>query len=270
MRDLDLATDDLAELLRTVEVVYHAAAQPGISAATPFDDYLRNNVVATHRLLEAARRSDSLSLFVHLSTSSVYGSDASGPESSEPRPTSAYGVTKLAAEQLVLAAARDAGVPAAAFRLFSVYGPRERPDKLMPTLILSLLEGRPFPLFEGSEHHRRSYTYVGDIVEGLVGALDAPDRCVGEIFNLGNDLDITTGEAIALVEEILGRAAVIDARPRRAGDQLRTQADIAKARAVLGYAPRTAPRDGLAQTAAWFQQRLAQTDSAAPTAEARS
>ena len=168
VRALDLAEDALEEVVRGVELVFHAAAQPGISASTSFETYLRNNVVATQRLLKAARRSDSLGLFVNISTSSVYGADASGDESVEPRPTSTYGVTKLAAEQLVLAAARDAGFPGCSFRLFSVYGPRERPDKLIPILIRSLLEGEPLPLFEGSEHHRRSYTYVGDIVEGLM------------------------------------------------------------------------------------------------------
>lgn len=183
----------------------------------------------------------------------MYGADASGNETTEPRPTSAYGVTKLAAEQLVLAAARDAGFPACSFRLFSVYGPRERPDKLIPILIRSLLEGRPMPLFEGSEDHRRSFTYVGDIVDGLVAALAEPERCYSEIFNLGNTEEVSTGEVIRLVEEIVGREVEVERRPRRAGDQLRTCADIRKARAVLGYAPRVGPREGLERTVAWFR-----------------
>lgn len=255
IRALDLAEDPLVGLVQGIDVIFHAAAQPGISAKTPFNTYLRNNVVATHRLLEEARSSDRLELFVNVSTSSVYGADASGDETTEPRPTSAYGVTKLAAEQLVLAAARDAGFPACSCRLFSVYGPRERPDKLIPTLLRCLFEGKALPLFDGSEHHRRSYTYVDDIVDGLAAAMKHPEACRGEIFNIGNDRDISTGEIIRLVEEIVGYKVNIKRQPRRAGDQLLTHADIRKAREVLGYVPRVSPREGLAQTVAWFRKR---------------
>jgi nucleoside-diphosphate-sugar epimerase len=252
---LDLAADPLTEMMRGVDIVFHAAAQPGISATTSFETYLRNNVVATQRLLEAARRSDSIELFVNVSTSSVYGADASGSETTEPRPTSTYGVTKLAAEQLVMAAARDADFPGCSFRLFSVYGPRERPDKLIPILIRSLLERRPLPLFEGSEHHRRSYTYVEDIIDGLVSVLGQPAACHGQLFNLGNNQDISTGEIIRLTEEIVGREVEVEHKPRRAGDQLRTQADTGKASAILGYTPRVEPREGLRRTVAWFTKR---------------
>jgi len=255
VRQLDLASDSLVDAVRGVEVVFHAAAQPGLSAHNAFDSYLRNNVVATQRLLEAARHSDALELFINISSSSVYGADASGSETTEPRPTSTYGVTKLAAEQLVMAAARDADFPGCSFRLFSVYGPRERPDKLIPILLRSLLERQPLPLFEGSEYHRRSYTYVDDIVDGLVSALDRPGVCRGELFNLGNDRDISTGEIVRLAEEIVGREVVIERKPRRAGDQLRTQADITKASRLLGYAPHVDPREGLRRTAAWFAKR---------------
>jgi nucleoside-diphosphate-sugar epimerase len=255
VRSLDLASDALDEVLSGVELVYHAAAQPGISASTSFETYLRNDVVATQRLLEAARRSNALRLFVNVATSSVYGADASGSETTEPRPTSTYGVTKLAAEQLVMAAARDAGFPGCSFRLFSVYGPRERPDKLIPILIRALLEGKPLPLFEGSEHHRRSYTYVGDIVDGLMTAVGREAACRGQIFNLGNDREISTGEIIRLAEEIIGREVQIERKPRRAGDQLRTHANIGKAKAHLDYTPRIEPREGLRRTVEWFEKR---------------
>ncbi len=262
VRRLDLAQDNLADAVRGAEAVFHVAAQPGISAHVPFEDYLRNNVVATHRLVEAAAASAALGLLVNVSTSSVYGADADGDEAAEPRPTSFYGVTKLAAEQLVMAAARERGLPACSFRLFSVYGPRERPDKLFYKLIRALFEGRPFPLFEGSEHHQRSYTYVADAVAGLEAALDAPERCRGEIFNLGNDQTVATGEGIRLAEELVGRQAQIERRGRRAGDQLRTHANIEKARRVLGYAPATPLREGLARQVAWYADEvLAQLDA---------
>jgi UDP-glucuronate 4-epimerase len=253
---LDLAADDLVGAVRGADVVYHLAAQPGISATASYETYVRDNLTATFRLLEAARRSDSLRAFVNVATSSVYGADATGDEETAPRPTSYYGVTKLAAEQLALAYQRDGGFPACSFRLFSVYGPRERPDKLYPTLIRAILTDQPFPLYEGSERHLRSYTYVGDIVDGLIAPPSMIDRCAGEIFNLGTEMAITTGEGIRLVEEIVGRPARIERRPRRAGDQIRTQANIAKARRVLGYAPATTPRQGLEQTVAWYREHL--------------
>jgi UDP-glucuronate 4-epimerase len=253
---LDLAADDLASAVQGVEVVYHLAAQPGILATATLPAYLRDNVIATHRLLEAVRQSDTLRAFVNISTSSVYGADATGDEETPARPTSYYGVTKLAAEQLALAYQRDQGLPACSFRLFSVYGPRERPDKLYPTLIHALLTGQPFPLYEGSEQHLRSYTYVGDIVDGLLAPLSLFDRCIGEIFNLGTDVAITTGEGIRMVEALVGQPLRIVRQPRRAGDQTRTQANIAKARRVLDYNPTTTPQEGLAQTVAWYREHL--------------
>ncbi len=253
---LDLAVDDLSAAIQDVEVVYHVAAQPGISASTPFQVYLRNNVIATHRLLEAAKQSSSLKAFINVSTSSVYGSDATGDETTEPKPTSYYGVTKLAAEQLVLACARDQGFPGCSIRLFSVYGPRERPEKLYTKLIGSILDDKELPLFEGSEEHVRSYTYVDDAIRGLLAALHNWEKCAGEIFNIGTDATITTREGIEIVQEILGKPARFVKKPRRAGDQLRTQADINKARRLLGYNPSTTPREGLTRAVQWYQQHI--------------
>lgn len=253
---LDLSADDLTATVRQVDAVYHLAAQPGLSAESDFETYARNNLYATHRLLEAVRRTGRIQAFINISTSSVYGADATGDERSEPRPTSYYGITKLAGEQLVLAQARDGDFPACSARLFSVYGPRERPDKLYPKLIRALLESKPLPLFEGSEQHQRSYTYVGDIVDGLVAILENYERCRGEIINLGSDTAITTGEGIRIVEEIVGHPVQIARRPRRVGDQLKTHANIEKARRLLGYAPNTSPREGLAQEVAWYREHV--------------
>jgi len=120
----------------------------------------------------------------------------------------------------------------------------------------AILEDRPFPLYEGSEHHVRSFTYVDDVIDGMVAALDNFERCVGEILNIGTELSITTAEGIALVEEIIGRRARMAARPRRPGDQLRTQANIGKARRLLGYDPATTPRQGLAREVAWYREHI--------------
>lgn len=255
--ELDLAEDPLEEALSEVAVVCHCAAQPGISQTTPFEAYLRNNVVATHRLVQAARAVPALRCFINVSTSSVYGSNATDDEDTAPRPTSFYGVTKLAAEQLVLSFQRESGFPASSLRIFSVYGPRERPDKLFPKLIDSILTDRTFPLCEGSLEHSRSFTYVGDVVGAFISVLGNLDACIGEAFNIGSDVEVTTAEAIRTVEGIIGTNARFSNEPRRAGDQLRTHANIAKARRVLGYAPATSLEDGLRREVEWRRDVLA-------------
>lgn len=256
VRRLDLATDALDEIVADVEVVFHFAAQPGISATTPFEHYLRNNVVATHRLLEACadRR---LACFVNCSTSSVYGAHATDPETAPPKPISYYGVTKLAAEQLVMARWREQRFPACSLRLFSVYGPRERPEKLYPKLIRAILEDRDFPLFAGSLDHSRSFTYVGDVCDAAERLLGHIDRVLGEIVNIGSDREITTRRGIEIVEQIIGRKARLAEHPRRAGDQQRTCADITKARRLLDFEPTTPPEEGLASEVAWMRDLLA-------------
>ncbi len=253
---LDLATDELRDALDGMDLIYHLAAQPGLSASTPFETFARNNITATHRLLQAALSAPSVRGFAYISTSSVYGYDATGSEITEPRPTSHYGVTKLAGEQLVLAAARDRGFPGFSMRLFSVYGPRERPEKLYPRLIKAILEQKEFTLFDGSETHLRSFTFVSDIVDGLMSVAQEPGRFRGEIFNVGSDTAITTGEGIRIVEEILGTPAKLVRTPRRAGDQLKTHANIEKARRILGYAPRVLPREGLQKEVEWYRREI--------------
>jgi UDP-glucuronate 4-epimerase len=256
IHELDLVTDDLSAALTGVEVIYHLAAQPGISASTPFEDYVRNNITATHRLLETCKRLSSLQCLVNVSTSSVYGKHATDSEETPPKPTSYYGVTKLAAEQLVLAYQREQQLPGCSLRLFSVYGPRERPEKLYPRLIQSILEETPFPLYKGSENHSRSYTFVADIVDGFVAVLSNLDRVVGEIINIGSDVETTTGEGIRIVEKILGKEAQKVILPKRPGDQLRTHANISKARQLLGYNPSTLLEEGLTAEVIWYKKRI--------------
>lgn len=255
--ELDLVKDDLTEVVKDVEIVYHLAAQPGISSRVPLDDYIRNNITATHKLLKALEDSKTLKLFVNTATSSVYGIHATDSEEVAPKPSSDYGVTKLAAEQLVLAWQRDKGFPACSIRPFSIYGPRERPEKLYPRLIKAILDDSYFlPLFEGSTAHIRSYTYVDDLIDGYVAVLDHINDCIGEIFNLGTDKVITTGEGIKIVEKIMGKEAKKENKPKRVGDQLETRATIDKARKVLGYNPSTTPEEGLRKEVEWYEERI--------------
>jgi UDP-glucuronate 4-epimerase len=253
---LDLVTDDLKEITDGVEAVFHFAGQPGISAETPLSGFINNNIVATENLYQVLKDNPNFKIFINISTSSVYGTHAMDDENTPPKPTSHYGVTKLASEQLLHAYQRDSGFPVTSTRLFSVYGERERPDKLYPKVIDSILNDRPFPFFLGSEKHLRSYTYVGDIVDGFIAILNNYEKCIGEIFNLGLDSTNTTGEGLKIIEDYLGKKAIYDIKPVRSGDQLETRATITKAREILGYNPTTKLEDGLLKEVDWFKDKI--------------
>jgi len=251
-----LAESFETQLPEDIDYIVHFAAQPGISDTTPFTAYLKNNVLATERLLEWAKSLNDLKLFVNISTSSVYGAQATSTEEEAPRPISNYGVTKLAAEQLILSQQRLGMIRACSIRLFSVYGPRERPEKLYTKLIKAILEEHKFPLYEGSEKHERSFTYVGDIVDGLLKVLERPERCNGQLINMGSEDVYTTGEGITIIESILEKKAILEIVPKRSGDQLRTSANINKARDLLDYHPSTSFEDGLRSQVAWYLEKF--------------
>lgn len=253
----DLVTGDLAaHIPDDTEFIFHFAAQPGISAGTPFSHYIRNNLSATERVLDRARALPKLKALVYISTSSVYGKSARGSEEELPRPTSGYGVTKLASEQLALAAHRSNGLPVIALRLFSVFGPRERPEKLYHKLTHAMLTGQPFPFHEGAGAHVRSFTYVGDIVRAMELVLGNYHKALGEIVNIGTDSTHTTEEGIRAVEAILGKRANIIVVPKRPGDQHETAASIKKAQLLFGFTPKISLEEGLTDQIKWHQTRL--------------
>lgn len=245
IHQLDLAVDPLEGLLEEVELVIHCAAQPGNDANTTYFSYLKNNLHATVALVEALKGSDTR--LIACSTSSVYGLNATGDETTLPAPVSPYGVTKLAAEAAVMSAVRRGELQACVLRYFSVFGPRERPDKLFPKLFRALREGSPFPLYQGSEKHERSFSYVEDIVHGTLLAVEHWDKARGEVFNLGTDEMQTTGQVLAWAQEISGKPLNLQKLPPRAGDQLSTRANIAKATRLLGYRPQVKLQEGMRQ-----------------------
>jgi len=254
---VDIQERDLVEdgsLPADTAVVIHFAAQPGISSDVDFETYERNNIQVTENLIEAAANLERSPFFLYISTSSVYGLEATGDETTAPEPASDYGVTKLASEQLILSHQRRGEFSAASLRLFSVFGPRERPEKLFPKLLFAAQTGKDFPLYEGSREHVRSYTYVGDVVEAVSAALDARDVCDGEIINIGNDVTNTTGEAIEAVEAEMDTKINIVLQPARAGDQKKTAANIKKAKDILDWKPATSLVDGVAAHAQWFKE----------------
>ena len=258
-KQIDFVEADLRDastynnLPKSFEYIFHFAAQPGLSATSSFNDYLSNNVIATNELATFAKHCNNLKLFVNISTSSVYGLDATKDETAAPQPASYYGVTKLAAEQLILAESRNNIFNACSLRLYSVYGPRERPDKLYTKLIKSALFDEPFTLIEGSLQHKRSFTFVGDIVEGVIKVIGNEKNVTNEIFNIGTSAQYSTAEGIKMVESLTGKKIQFTMLPSRPGDQLSTKAIINKAKNLLDYNPQTNLHDGIMQQLEWFK-----------------
>lgn len=253
----DLRDADLNSVLpKDISYIFHFAAQPGISASSSFEDYFTNNVIATKNLVDYALQCKELKLFVNIATSSIYGLEATFPESVAVKPASHYGVTKLAAEQLVLQKSRELEMKACSLRLYSVIGPRERPEKMYTKLIACGLSDEAFPLYEGSNKHLRSFTYVGDIVDGVVSVIGNESKVDGEVINLGTEVEHTTQEGIEAVEKVLGKSINIKIVPKRAGDQSRTKANINKARRLLNYNPQTTLLESVTHQVNWYKKNF--------------
>lgn len=248
--EVDLRTGDLAPLFADkVDAVFHLAAQAGLLRSwKEFESYMTCNVLATQRLLDTAAASKPH--FLHISTSSVYGRFATGDENSPLAPISPYGITKLAAENLVQAYSANFGLPATILRLFSVFGPGQRPDMGYNIFIDRILKGETITI-DGDGTDSRSNTYVLDVVQGLVRAFEQPQQSIGETFNIGGGEEVTVLQVLAMLQELSGIEARTTYGPRRPGDQRRTAADITKATERLGYAPQTGVLEGLRNQLAW-------------------
>ena len=248
---IDLAQDDLRPVLADSSCVYHLAAQPGVrkSWGDAFGSYVRNNIVATQRLLEAMRESKARIVFA--SSSSVYG-DAERyptPEDATPQPISPYGVTKLCSEQLVMAYRRSAGLDARCVRYFTVYGPHQRPDMAFSRFIAAARNHQPVDVF-GDGEQVRDFTFVTDAVEATIraGSVASPGEA---IFNVGGGSRVSVREVLALLGDILGQRIDIRAHPPQPGDVRETGADLQRAAATLDWHPTVSLKEGLrAQVAA--------------------
>lgn len=254
---LDLrVVDRFRALPRDIDYIFHFAAQPGISSSSSFEDYFSNNIIATKNLVDYALECDRLKLFVNIGTSSIYGLEAVFSEDTVPKPASHYGVTKLAAEQLVLQKSRELQMKASSLRLYSIIGPRERPEKMYTKLIACGLNNVAFPLYEGSDKHLRSFTYVGDIVDGVVSVIGKENDVDGEVINLGTEVEHTTQDGIDAVEQALGQKIAIEVVPKRAGDQSRTKANIDKAKRLLNYNPQTTLLESVTHQINWYKENF--------------
>jgi nucleoside-diphosphate-sugar epimerase len=250
--EVDLRHAPLEPLLEKADQLFHTAAMAGLLKSwQQFDDYMTCNVLATQRLLAAAVAAR-VGHFLHCSTSSVYGRFATGDETAPLAPVSPYGITKLAAEQLCHAYAAKDGLRFTILRLFSVYGPRQRPDMGYNIFIRQLLAGERITV-DGDGTDSRSNTYVADCVQGLLLAAGQPERSVGQTFNIGGGDEVNVLQVLAVLAELSGCTPDLNFGPPRPGDQRRTVADVSKARTLLGYNPQTRIRDGLAAQLAWQQ-----------------
>jgi len=239
----DLLTASLPHLIDGAEVVYHLAGQPGVrpSWGEEFVPYTKRNLLATQKLLEAVKEMRLWKL-VYASSSSVYGNAERYPttEDLRPQPISPYGVTKLAAEHLCELYRESAGVPTVSLRLFTVYGPRQRPDMAFSRLVSAAIKGNPFLLY-GDGEQSRDFTYVDDVVSAMRVSALAPWTGVA---NIGGGSRTTMNEVIDKVSALIRPIDVVRL-PGQRGDVRHTAADTSVARRAFGYRPTVSLDEGL-------------------------
>jgi UDP-glucuronate 4-epimerase len=250
---IDLVGDPIA--LDGLDGVFHLAGQPGVASfGAAFPVYVRQNVLASQRLFEAA--SEAGVRVILASSSSIYGDAAAypTPEDATPRPLAPYGITKLACEHLAHAYRAEFGLQVMTVRYFTIYGPRQRPDMAFTKMVTCLAEGRPFELY-GDGNQSRSFTYVDDAVEATIGAMER--AAPGSTFNVGGGTEVSMLEAIEVLGRIANRRLEVIRRPRREGDASRTAADTSRIREAIGWEATTPFEKGLAAQWRWAVDRVA-------------
>jgi UDP-glucuronate 4-epimerase len=251
-RDLRGAADLVAA--EKPDVLIHLAARAGVRPSLQ-DPVLYEsvNVAGTLGLLEACRRAG-VGRFLFASSSSVYGNgkSPSSEDDEDLRPVSPYGVSKLLGEHYVRIYSQLHGIRATCLRFFTVYGPRQRPDMAIHAFTAAIAAGREIPMF-GDGTTERDYTYITDILQGILGALDR-DELFG-IYNLGESRTVPLRRLIDLLGEYVGKTPLIRQLPEQPGDVRRTFASIDRARARLGYSPNVPIEAGLRDFVAWWQAK---------------
>ncbi len=237
------------------DAVIHLAAKAGVrpSVADPAG-YADVNVNGTIRVLEWARERG-IPKVLFASSSSVYGGNTKVPFSEDDfvdHPVSPYAATKKAGELLCHTYCHLYGMNVAALRFFTVYGPRQRPEMAIHKFTRRILEGKEIDLF-GDGSSRRDYTYIDDIVSGVLGALNAPPGY--RVYNLGESATISLSDLVSLLEKACGRPAVRRSTPPQPGDVPITYADISRAKAEIGYAPHTSIEKGIVRFVDWYRRR---------------
>jgi len=238
--------------------IIHLAAQPGVrhSLIDPYS-YIEANVMGHLVMLEAARSLPRLQHFLYASSSSVYGGNDQLPYREDDRvdhPISLYAATKRADELISEAYGHIFGLPQTGLRFFTVYGPWGRPDMAPWLFAGAILAGRPITLYDGGRL-KRDFTFVADIVSGVLGALDCPPaEGKPRLLNIGNNRSLEVRRFVAVLEESLGRKAVIQDAPRPVTDVAETFADIGAIQALCGFEPKTPIEEGVPRFADWFRR----------------
>jgi UDP-glucuronate 4-epimerase len=240
------------------DCIVHLAARAGVRPSLKEPRlYQETNVVGTVNLLELARE-HGIKQFVFGSSSSVYGVNCKVPFAESDcveRPISPYAATKAAGELLCHTYSHLYDIRTVCLRFFTVYGARQRPDLAIHKFCKLISEGKPIQMF-GDGTTRRDYTYVDDIIQGVRAAMDY-DGAMHEVFNLGESETTELRRLVELLEESLGKKAVIDRQPMQPGDVPITFADVSKARKLLGYSPETKIEDGIPKFVSWFRSQNA-------------
>ena len=252
IRDEDLVSRVFRE--GSFDAAVHLAAMAGVrpSLLDPLL-YTDVNVRGTQILLHQLRDRPDFH-FVYSSSSSVYGGNEKVPFSEEDdvcRPVSPYAATKRAGELVCYTHHHLYRAPVTCLRFFTVYGPRQRPEMAIHKFVRKMLAGEPIPFF-GDGTSRRDYTYVDDIVDGVLRALDRPSGY--RIYNLGESRTVSLAELVKVIGEVTGTEPVLDRHPMQPGDVVVTYADVSKACAELGYRPRTEIRDGIERFLEWYRE----------------
>jgi UDP-glucuronate 4-epimerase len=241
----------------TFDVVVHLGALAGVrpSLAQP-KRYQRVNIEGTLDLLEACRAHD-VRRFVFASSSSVYGAHNEVPfRERDPavRPASPYAASKRAGELFCSNYSDLFGIATTALRFFTVYGPRQRPEMAIHKFARLIAEGKKVPFF-GDGSSARDYTYVDDIIDGVVASIDHCEGGLHRVYNLGGSRTTTLARLVELLEEGMGKKAILDRQPDQPGDVPITYADVTHAHADLGYAPKVPIEDGIARFCAWLKEQ---------------
>ncbi|MFD9359188.1 NAD-dependent epimerase/dehydratase family protein [Streptomyces sp. NPDC060031] len=254
----DLVTDELKPWVHAADAVFHLAAIPGVrpSWGDGFGEYLACNVLATQRLMDACQ-SSGVRRLVLASSSSVYGDAVGrGPlrEEDATAPLSPYGVTKLAAERLALAYALAPASPTSvvALRYFTVYGPRQRPDMAIGRMLRGILTGEPLQLY-GDGHQRRDFTFVTDAVAATVAAATAD--ATAEAVNVGGGDSVSVLDVLRRIADITGAEVPVRDDIHQPGDVQVTEANLTKARELLGYVPTITLTEGIERQWKWLSTR---------------
>ena len=260
-------TDGVAELFAGVDAVVHLAARAGVRPSIQNPAlYMSVNVEGTASILEAARRAG-VAKFVFGSSSSVYGDSVEAPfreDTPAVNPISPYGASKRAGELLCDVFSHLFGMTVATVRLFTVYGARQRPDLAIHKFTKAIIGSESiFQYGDGSSE--RDYTYIDDIVGGVLGAVRWTEAGSGthEIFNLGESCTVRLSYLIQLLGESIGIEPRVEVLPDQPGDVHRTCADISKARDVLGYRPKVSIEDGVPLFVEWYRKSKAHAELAA-------